>query len=137
MQARKSVAYMPFLLLLSSLIVSCSAKSQGIVLSANRTYDEIFEASLAAVHETDFSVTSNDIQTGSIVAVKHIDAEDGHDLRMQVRVNRVATGTEVVVTVSRPSGTPAAEAEPCKCNVKSFVYALENRLPDVNVVSIQ
>jgi hypothetical protein len=125
-----------FIILLLGFMAACSITSRGIVRSPS-SYEEVFKAAIAAASDSDFLVTSSDIQTGSIVAVKRMDTGSDDVMRMHVMVNRVPTGTEVVVTVVQPPGAQATGDQRCKCRVKRFVYALENRVPDVEVMTIQ
>jgi hypothetical protein len=136
MTVTKFFLYLALMLWLVSGVVACAPKSQGIV-RAQRSYDEVFQASLAAVQEAEFTVTSQDREKGAIVAVKRLPTAAGDTMRMTVRINQAPTGLTVVTTVVQPSVTPVTGEKPCKCHVKRFVSALENRLPDVQVVSIE
>lgn len=116
--------------------VACALKSHGIV-RMQRSYDEAFAASLSAIQEAEFTVTSQDRTTGTIVAEKRLPRTARNPMQMTVRLTQAPTGITVVATVVAPAGTLATEEKPCKCHVKRFVAALEQRMPDVQVVSIQ
>jgi hypothetical protein len=136
MTVTKFLPRVALMLWLMSCMAACAVTSHGIV-RAQRSYDEVFQASLAAVQEAEFTVTSQDSNTGVIVAVKRLPTAADDMLRMTVRLNRAPTEITVVTKVVQLSGTPVAGEPPCKCHVKRFVSALENRIPDVRVVTIQ
>jgi hypothetical protein len=135
MIAPQSLRLVVLMLWLMSGVVACAPKAQGVV-RAQRSYEEVFQASLAAIQEAEFIVTSQDSATGTIMAVKRLPTAEEDTMRMTVRINRAPAGLTVIATVVHPFGTSATAERPCKCHVKRFVYALENRLPDVQVVSI-
>jgi hypothetical protein len=102
-----------------------------------RSYDEAFAVSLAAIQEAEFIVTSQNHATGTIMAKKSLSQAEEEVMQMTVRLTRAPTGITVIATVVAPTGTLATGEKPCKCHVKRFVAALEQRMPDVQVVSIQ
>jgi hypothetical protein len=124
------------MLWLMSGVVACALKSHGIV-RMQRSYDEAFAASLVAIQEAEFIVTSQHPATGTIMAEKRLPEAEGRVIQMTVRFTRAPTGITVIATVVAPAGTLATGEKPCKCHVKRFVAALEQRMPDVQVVSIQ
>jgi hypothetical protein len=124
------------LLWLISGVAACALKSHGIV-RMQRSYDEVFAASLAAMQEAEFVITSQNHATGTIMAEKHLPQAEGESMQMTVRLTRAATDITVVATVVAPAGALATGEKPCKCHVKRFVAALEQRMPDMQVVSIQ
>jgi hypothetical protein len=124
------------MLWLMSGVTACALKSHGIV-RMQRSYDEAFAASVAAIQEAEFIVTSQNHATGTIVAKKRLSQAEEEVMQMTVRLTQAATGITVVATVIAPAGTLATGEKPCKCHVKRFIAALEQRLPDVHVVSIQ
>jgi hypothetical protein len=121
---------------LFSAVVACTSISHGVV-RVPRSYDEVFAASLAAIQDAEFTVTSQDRDTGTIGAEKRLPRAEGDSLRLTVRLTRAPTGVTVVATAVPPTGAPAAEEKPCKCHVKRFVAALEQRIPEVEVVTIE
>ena len=124
------------LLWLVSGAVACAPIAHGVV-RVPRSYDEVFAASLAAIQDAEFTVTSQERQHGAIVAEKRLPQAEGDILQMTVRITHAPTGTTVVATVVPPAGPLAPGEKPCKCHVKRFVAALEQRMPDVQVLSIQ
>ena len=136
MTATKSLLYGTLLLWLVSGVVACALKSRGVV-HTQRGYDEVFQAALAAVQEAEFTVTSQVSRQGVIMAEKQLPAAEGDTMRLTVRIHQEATGLTVVATVVQPTGASATGEKPCKCHVKRFVAALESRMPDIQVVSIQ
>jgi len=136
MTATKSLLYGTLLLWLVSGVVACALKSRGVV-HTQRGYDEVFQAALAAVQEAEFTVTSQVSRQGVIMAEKQLPAAEGDTMRLTVRIHQEATGLTVVATVVQPAGASATGEKPCKCHVKRFVAALESRMPDIQVVSIQ
>jgi hypothetical protein len=136
MTATKFLRYVLLLLWLVSGVVACALKSRGVV-HTQRGYDEVFQAALAAVQEAEFTVMSQANAQGVIVAEKLLPAAAGDTMQMTVRINQEATGLTVVATVVQPPGASATGEKPCKCHVKRFVAALESRMPDIQVVSIQ
>jgi hypothetical protein len=117
-------------------VVACAPKSQGVV-RVPRSYGEVVAASLAAIQEAEFAVTSPENGHGTIMAEKHLPRAEGGTLRMTVSITQGPTGLTVVATVLAPAGPLATGEKPCKCHVKRFVEALEHRLPEVQVLSIQ
>jgi hypothetical protein len=124
------------MLWLMSGVVACALKSHGVV-RMQRGYDEAFAASLAAIQEAEFIVTSQNHATGTIMAEKRLPQAAGEVMQMTVRLTRAPTDITVVATVVAPASMLATGEKPCKCHVKRFVAALEQRMPDVQVVSIQ
>jgi hypothetical protein len=116
-------------------IMACATISHGVV-RVPRSYDEVFAASLAAIQEAEFTVTSQERETGTIGAEKPLPRAEGDILRMTVRLTQVPTGVTVVATVVPPTGPLATGEKPCRCHVKRFVEALEHRMPEVQVVTI-
>jgi S-adenosylmethionine synthetase len=116
-------------------IVACAARSHGVV-RVPRSYDEVFAASLAAIQDAEFTVASQERETGTIGAEKRLPSAEGDILRMTVRLTQESTGVTVVATVVPPTGPLATGEKPCKCHVKRFVEALEHRMPEVQVVTI-
>ena len=116
--------------------MACAHKSQGVV-QVPRSYDEVVAASHAAIQEAEFVVTSQGDEHGIIVAEKRLSRAEGGTLRLTVSINQGPTGLTVVATVLAPAGPLATGEKPCKCHVKRFVEALEHRLPEVQVLSIQ
>src|SRR6266545_220206 len=121
---------------LSSGMVACAAISHGVV-RVPRSYDEVFAASLAAIQDAEFTVTSQEHETGTLGAEKPLPRAEGDILRMTVRLTQEPTGVTVVATVVPPTGPLATGEKPCKCHVKRFVAALEHWLPEVQVMTIQ
>src|SRR5215813_12992608 len=109
-------------------LVACAAISHGVV-RVPRSYDEVFAASLAAIQDAEFTVTSQERETGTIGAEKPLPRAEGDILRMTVRLTQEPTGVTVVATVVPPTGPLATGEKPCKCHVKRFVAALEHRMP--------
>src|SRR5262245_31720607 len=116
-------------------LVACAALSHGVV-RVPRSYDEVFAASLAAVQDAEFTITSQERATGTIDAEKRLLGAAGESLRMTVRLTQAPTGVTVVATVVPPTGPLGTGEKPCKCHVKRFVAALEHRMPEVQVVTI-
>jgi hypothetical protein len=136
MPTAKSLLLRAMILGLASGVVACAATSHGIV-RVPRSYDEVFAASLAAIQDAEFTVTSQERETGSIGAEKRLPRAEGDMLRMTVRLTQASTGVTVIATVVPPSGPLATGEKPCKCHVKRFVAALEQRMPEVQVVTIE
>ena len=113
-------------------VVACAPKSPGGV-RVPRSYDEVVAASLVAIQEAEFVVTSQGDGHGTIVAEKRLSRAEGGTLRMTVSINQEPTGLTVVATVLAQAGPLATGEKPCKCHVKRFVEALEHRLPEVQV----
>jgi hypothetical protein len=124
------------LLGLVSGVVACAVSSHGVV-RVPRQYDEVFAAALAAIQEAEFTITSQERGTGTIDAEKRLPSHEGDLLRMTVRLTQAETGVKVVSTVIAPDGPLATGEKPCKCHVKRFVAALESRIPEVQVVTIE
>ena len=124
------------LLGLVSGLVACASTSHGIV-RVPRDYDAVFAAVLAAIQDAEFRVTTQDFATGTIDAEKRLPRAEGDLLQMRVRLTQAPTGVTVVTTVVPPAGPLATGEKPCKCHVKRFVAALEARIPEVQLVTIQ
>lgn len=117
-------------------VVACAVSSHGVV-RVPRQYDEVFAAALAAIQEAEFTVTSQERATGTIGAEKRLPSNEGDLLRMIVHLTQASTGVQVVTAVVSPDGPLATGEKPCKCHVKRFVAALESRIPEVQVVTIE
>ena len=117
-------------------VVACAVSSHGIV-RVPRQYDEVFAATLAAIQNTKFTITSQKRTTGTIGAEKRLPSNEGDLLRMTVHLTQASTGVKVVTTVVSPDGPLATGEKPCKCHVKRFVAALEARIPEVQLVTIE
>lgn len=124
------------LLGLVSGVVACAVSSHGVV-RVPRQYDEVFAAALAAIQDAEFTVTSQERATGIIGAQKRLPSNEGDLLRMTVHLTQASTGVKVVTTVVSPDGPLATGEKPCKCHVKRFVAALESRIPEVQLVTIE
>jgi hypothetical protein len=124
------------LLGLVSGVVACAVSSHGIV-RVPRQYDEVFAAALAAIQDAEFTVTSQARETGTIGAEKRLPSAEGDLLQMTVHLTRAPTGVKVVATVVAPVDPLATGEKPCKCHVKRFVAALESRMPEVQLVTIE
>jgi hypothetical protein len=114
--------------------VACTPTAQGVV-RVPRHADEVVAATLAAIQEAEFTVTAQ--KHGTIVAEKRLPEAEGGTLRMTVSFTRAPTGLTVVTKVFAPADLLATAEKPCKCHVKRFVEALEHRIPEVQVLSIQ
>ena len=66
-------------------MVACATISYGVV-RVPRSYDEVFAASLAAIQDAEFTVTSQERETGAIGAEKPLPRAEGDILRMPVRL---------------------------------------------------
>ena len=117
-------------------LVACATRSHGVV-RVPRRYDEVFAAALAAVQDAEFTILSQERATGTIGAEKPLLGAAGEALRMTVRLTQTSTDVTVVATVVPPTGPLAASEQPCTCHVKRFVAALEHRMPEVQVVTIE
>lgn len=117
-------------------VVACARTSHGVV-RVPQSYDTVFAAVLAAIQDAEFSVTAQEYATGTIDAEKRLPSAEGDLLQMTVRLTQAPTGVTVVTTVVPPAGPLATGEKPCKCHVKRFVAALESRLPEVQLVTIQ
>lgn len=136
MPVRKCMMLAVLLLGLLTVMTACTPKSYGII-RASRGYDAVFTATLAAIQEAEFTVTSQEPRKGAIVAEKRLPRNEGDTLRMTVQIEPSAAGSTVIATVAPSSGVLAPGEKPCKCHVKRFVAALEARMPEVQVVDIQ
>jgi hypothetical protein len=117
-------------------VVACAARSHGVV-QVPRDYDEVFVASVTAIQEAEFTVTSQEHDTGTIAAEKHLPSTEGDSLQMTIRLTQVPAGVTVVATVVPPTGLLATGEKPCKCHVKRFVSALEHQIPEVQLETIK
>jgi len=124
------------LLGLVSGFVACASIAHGVV-RVPRDYDEVFAAVLAAIQDAEFTVTSQEHETGTIGAEKRLPSAEGDLLQMTVRLTQAPAGVTVVATVVPPVGPLATGEKPCKCHVKRFVAALESRIPELQLVTIQ
>jgi hypothetical protein len=124
------------LLGLVSGIVACASISHGVA-RVPRGYDAVFAAVLAAIQDAEFTVTSQEHATGIISAEKRLPSAEGDLLQMTVHLTQAPTGVTVVATVVPPAGPLATGEKPCKCHVKRFMAALESRMPEVQLVTIQ
>jgi hypothetical protein len=115
---------------------ACATLSHGVV-RVPRHYDEVFAAALAAVQDAQFTVLSQERATGTIGAAKPLLEAAGAALRMTVQLTQTSTGVTVVATVVPPPGPRATSEQPCTCHVKRFVAALEHRMPELQVVTIE
>jgi hypothetical protein len=117
-------------------VVACARISHGVV-RVPRSYDTVFAAVLASIQDAEFIVTSQEYATGTINAEKRLPRAEGDLLQMTVHLTQAPTGVTVVATVVPPAGPLAAGEKPCKCHVKRFMAALESRMPEVQLVTIQ
>ena len=136
MSMTKCLLFGTLLLGLMSGVVACARTAHGVV-RVPRSYDETFVAVLASIQEAEFVVTSQEYATGTIHAEKHLPSAEGDLLQMTVQLTKAPTGVTVVTTVAPPAGPSATGEKPCKCHVKRFMAALESRIPDVQLVTIQ
>ena len=136
MSMAKCLLLSAMLLGLVSGFVACASSAHGVV-RVPRGYDEVFAAVLAAIQDAEFTVTSQEHKTGTIGAEKHLPRAEGDLLQMTVHLTQAPAGVTVVATVAPPVGPLATGEKPCKCHVKRFVAALESRIPEVQVVTIQ
>src|SRR5262245_10555380 len=121
---------------LMSGVVACARISHGVV-QVPRSYDAVYAAVLAAIQEAEFSVTSQEYATGTIDAEKRLPRAEGDLLQMTVQLTQAPTGVTVVATVVPPATPLPTGEKPCKCHVKRFMAALESRIPEVQLVTIQ
>src|SRR4029450_11455515 len=117
-------------------LVACATLSHGGV-RVPRGYDEVFAASLAAVAAAGVAARARERATGTIGGEKPLLGTAGESLRMTVRLTQASTGVTVVATVVPPTGPLATSEQRGKCHVKRFVAALEHRMPEVQVVTIE
>jgi hypothetical protein len=117
-------------------VVACARISHGVV-RVPRSYDAVFAAVLASIQDAEFIVTSQEYATGTINAEKRLPRAEGDLLQMTVHLTQAPTGVTVVATVVPPAGPLATGEKPCKCHVKRFMAALESRIPEVQLVTIQ
>jgi hypothetical protein len=124
------------LLGLMSGVVACASVAHGVV-RVPRGYDEVFATVLAAIQEAEFIITSQEYATGTINAEKRLPKAEGDLLQMTVHLTQAPTGVTVVATVLPPAGPLPTGEKPCKCHVKRLMAAIESRIPEVQLVTIQ
>jgi hypothetical protein len=117
-------------------VVACARISHGVV-RVPRSYDAVFAAVLASIQDAEFMVTLQEYATGTINAEKRLPRAEGDLLQLTVHLTQASTGVTVVATVVPPAGPLATGEKPCKCHVKRFMAALESRIPEVQLVTIQ
>ena len=117
-------------------VVACARISHGVV-RVPRSYDAVFAAVLASIQDAEFMVTLQEYVTGTINAEKRLPRAEGDLLQLTVHLTQASTGVTVVATVVPPAGPLATGEKPCNCHVKRFMAALESRIPEVQLVTIQ
>lgn len=118
---------------ISIFITSCATTTSGRLHSSG-SYENVFKACIQAASETNYGVTSTDMNAGLIVAERNLfGSSSAKVVRMNITVKQVSTGTEVGITVVPPPGTVGN----IKASIDNFTEALKRKVPDVKVVSLQ
>jgi hypothetical protein len=110
-------------------VISCAAVTQQSAMRTKTNYDDVWRASLAAVVDIGYAVSSTDSNAGLIVAEQAVVGGGGKVSRLNIAVNRAGDTNEVRVSWIRPPGTLGGGG-----TEKRYVDALQKRIPDIQVI---
>jgi len=100
---------------------------------SGKSYEKVFQAVLESVPDINFSIVSNDINSGVIVAEKFVSDNENGEIRhrLDVAVETTARGVKVEITSDKQPSIDEDEDY-----LKKFVKVLKRRAPVyLNVVS--
>lgn len=117
--------------LLVMFIASCASQERG-VLQLDANYEEVFFASVQAIHEINYAVVNANIDTGFIAAELGSFTSSKTIVNMSVIVKRNPAGTEVeVAIVPRPGAFEIGRGT--KDDFRDFTAALKRKFPNLKV----
>ena len=119
------------LLLLAIGLSACSSVQQATVRT-NHDYKKVWDACVDTVPDVQFSVSSTDSSAGLIIADQPVFGGHGEVSRLNIRLFKALTSTDVSVKFIPPPGTIGGGG-----TAERYVDALKQRIPDLESVVLK
>ena len=112
-------------------IISCAPVTRQSVVRTQADHARVWKASIEAINDIGYAVSSTDPTTGLIVAEQDYVLSSGHRLKLNVLVSRSENGRQVSITHVQPGDYLRVGVEE---PLAAYVKALTKRIPDVEVI---
>ena len=119
------------LVVLAACISACSSVQQSTVRTKD-DYQKVWNACVDVVADVQFSVSSTDPTSGLIIADQAVFGGHGQVSRLNIRLFKALTSTDVTVKFIPPPGTIGGGS-----TAERYVAALKQRIPDLEPVVLK
>jgi hypothetical protein len=119
------------MVVLVACISGCSTVQQ-VTVRTNNDYKKVWDACIDSVVDVRFSVSSTDASSGLIIADQPVFGGSGEVSRLNIRLFKALTSTDVSVKYIPPFGTIGGGG-----TAERYVAALKQRIPDLEPVIVK
>jgi len=119
------------LVVLAACISACTGVQQATVRTKD-DYQKVWNACVDATADVQFSVSSTDPTSGMIIADQAVMGGHGSVSRLNIRLFKALTSTDVSVKFIPPPGTIGGGS-----TAERYVAALKQRIPDLEPVVLK
>ena len=120
-----------FVLIALAASISACATVQQTTVRTKDNYQKVWNACVDVVADVQYSVSSTDPTSGLIIADQAVLGGHGQVSRLNIRLFKALTGTDVTVKFIPPPGTIGGGG-----TAERYVTALKQRIPDLESVII-